>query len=161
VVVCPTVTITHNGNVLYVPSGFASYAWSYEGAPVGGNDAFLFTQGDGLYTVSATDVNGCTVTDEFTLITTGVLSAGRTGAVRMEVFPVPNNGTFTVVGEGLTGSTAEVRVLDVAGRVVYAGGARVTNGTMRTALLLDLPSGAYAVQMADADRVGTVRMVVR
>jgi PKD repeat protein len=37
VVVCPTLTIERNGNVLFVPNSFTTYAWTFNGAAIGGH----------------------------------------------------------------------------------------------------------------------------
>lgn len=35
IVVCPVFSIAQNGNVLFVPSGYVSYAWTFNGASIG------------------------------------------------------------------------------------------------------------------------------
>lgn len=158
-VVCPEVTIVHNGPVLQVPSSYSTYAWTYAGNPVGGNDPFLVTVGDGLYTVTVTDANGCVITASFNLITTGI---GEHDAMNgsLAVFPVPNNGQFTVVASGLHGTRAEVRILDAVGRVVRGFEAPVMNGVLQTSVNETLPAGSYVLQVIHTGRPVSARFVV-
>jgi hypothetical protein len=159
VIVCPEITITRNGPVLQVPSGFISYAWTYQGEPVGGNDPFLVTQGDGLYGVTATDVNGCVMTATYTLITTGVAAHGD--AITPVLFPVPNDGSFTVMAHGLSGATADVLVLDATGRTVHSSRVPVVNSTLQATIHADLSPGPYLLRLSAGTRWGMARFMVR
>ncbi|HRQ83557.1 MAG TPA: PKD domain-containing protein [Flavobacteriales bacterium] len=160
VVVCPEVEIALNGPVLQVPSGFSSYTWTLQGNAVGGNDPFLVIQGNGLYTVTVTDVNGCTVTAAYDLTTMGIADMGGSSG-GMTVFPVPNNGRFTVAGHGLVSPEVALQVLDVLGRPVESFVIPVVNGTMRRSLDLELPPGPYWLRAWDGGRPITARFAVR
>lgn len=149
VIICPTFTITATGPVLQVPSGYASYAWTYQGSAIGGNDPFLVTQGDGAYAVSATASNGCVVNATYELITAG-LGENHSTAKGLFVFPSPNNGRFQVVASGLAGSRAEARILDALGRVVQRYGWPVEQGQVQVWVETVLPSGTYLLQLSDA-----------
>lgn len=159
-VVCPTLTIGLNGNVLFVPSGFSTYSWTYNGSPAGTDVAFVLAQGDGLYAVTITDGNGCEVTAEFNLVTAGIPEPVGT-ATRVQLHPVPNTGEFTVLATGLRGPAVQVRVSDMTGRVVHEQRAIVDRGELRAQVSFTGPSGAYVVQVIDQGQVHVARMVVR
>lgn len=160
IIVCPTITITRTGGVLQVPSGFASYAWTYQGSAVGGNEAFLITAGDGTYTCTVTDVNGCTVTASFELSTIGVEEAGGTTGGLM-VFPVPNDGRFNVVAEGFATPMVQLRILDAAGREVRSLALPTVQGALRIVIDERLAPGSYLLQAVDGLRTRAARFIVR
>lgn len=160
VVVCPTISIGRNGNVLFVPSGFTEYAWTYNGAAVGTNEAFLFAQGDGTYSVTVIDENGCEVSAEFILISAGVEEEVG-NAPRLQLHPVPNDGNFTVLATGLRGPGVQVRVVDMTGRVVHERSVKVERGELRSMISFAGSSGAYVVQVIDQGQVYGTRMLIR
>lgn len=159
IVVCPVFNIAQNGNVLFVPSGYASYAWTYNGSPTGGNSAFVFLQGDGTYAVTVDAGNGCTIVLSFFWDTTGMAEHGPSD-VRVGVYPVPNHGLFTLVGEGLGSPTIRILVFDAGGRVVHESIASVTQGRLREALALDVDPGTYVVRIVDDTGVHSIRTVI-
>lgn len=160
IVVCPTVVITRTGAVLQVPSGFVSYAWTYQGEPVAGSDPFLITQGDGLYTVTITDVNGCVVTAEYELSTIGLEELERK-APGVAVFPVPNDGRFTVLAQGLTTPLVTLRIVDVAGRPTWERALPTSGGVLRTQVHESLVPGAYILLLVDGEHMRSTRFIVR
>ncbi|HRD52353.1 MAG TPA: PKD domain-containing protein [Flavobacteriales bacterium] len=160
IVVCPVFSIAQNGNVLFVPSGYATYAWTYNGAPISGSSPFVFLQGDGLYGVVVDAGNGCTLTLTFLWDTTGLPEASVTDR-RMEVFPVPSDGLLNVVADGLQSNLAIIQVLDPSGRLVHERRAQVVQGRLREALALQLAPGAYSVRINDGSRAMARRVMFR
>ena len=159
--VCPTVEVTLTGNVLSVPGGFLTYAWALDGVPLADGDGpFIFTAGDGEYTVTVTAANDCVVTATYVLSSTGMGGTPHDHG-RVGVHPVPNHGEFTVVAEGLAGTEALLRLTDMAGRTVWEGRAAVVNGRLRTAVLVDAAPGNYLMVVRADGPPRTVRVVVR
>jgi hypothetical protein len=159
-VVCPTLTITRNGNVLFVPDDFDSYAWTLNGAPIGNDEPFVFAQGDGSYALTATNANGCSVTASYLLNTVG-LEETATAPFPLALYPNPNDGRFTVVAEGLQGPVVQVDVIDLSGRTVHQWSATAASGRLRTDLTLDLVPGTYLLRLRSGDALGMSRLVVR
>jgi PKD repeat protein len=159
-VVCPTLTITRNGNVLFVPDDFDSYAWTFNALPIGSDEPFVFTDGDGTYALTATNANGCTVTASYLLNTVGVEEAA-TASFPLALYPNPNDGRFTVVAEGLKEAVVQVEVIDLSGRAVHQWSATATNGRLRTDLALDLAAGTYLLRLRSGDGLSVTRLVVR
>ncbi len=157
-VVCPTLTIARNGNVLFVPDDFDSYAWTYNGAPIGNDEPFVFTDGDGTYALTATNANGCTVTASYLLNTVGVEETAS-ASFPLALYPNPNDGRFTVVAEGLEEPVVQVEVHDAMGRMIHQQRVPTSAGTLQLALVLDLGPGAYWVRMTDGRSVAAVRFI--
>lgn len=159
-VVCPTLTITRNGNVLFVPDDFDSYAWTFNGVPFGNDEPFVFTDGDGTYALTATNANGCEVTASYLLNTVGVEETA-TASFPLALYPNPNDGRFTVVAEGLKEAVVQVEVIDLSGRAVHQWSAPAANGRLRTDLALDLAPGTYLLRLRSGDGLSVTRLVVR
>ena len=159
ITICPEVTISQNGNVLFVSSGYASYAWTYQGAAIGGNDAFVFTNGDGLYTVTVTDINGCVVVNDYLLSTLGVSAPSGT-SVNLGLYPNPTAGAFTVVADGLGDGPVLLEVVDISGRVVHQRRESPGSGRLQVVLDLSLPPGSYVLQLQDGTGQRMARVVV-
>ncbi len=157
-VVCPTLSIARNGNVLFVADEFDSYAWTLNGAPIGNDEPFVFTDGDGTYALTATNANGCTVTASYLLSTVG-LEEIATASFPLALYPNPNDGRFTVVAEGLEEPVVQVEVHDAMGRMVHQQSVPTSAGTLQLALVLDLGPGAYWVRMTDGRSVAAVRFI--
>ena len=160
IVVCPVFELVQNGNVLFVPSGYITYSWTLDGLPIAGNEAFIFFQGDGLYAVTVDAGNGCTITDEYLHDTSGLEEVADDGS-RLGVFPVPNDGNFTVVAEGLSTTTVSLDLLDMTGRVVHRQRSVAAQGTLREVVSIDVPSGAYVLRVTDGALVRVARFIIR
>ena len=143
-----------------MPSGYPTYAWTHDGVPIGGNDAFVLTEGDGLYAVTVDAGSGCILTEEYLLITTGV-AEGRSAEMRFSVFPLPNNGVFTAVAEGLSGDAVWLRLLDVTGRVLMLRAEVPSGGALRTEVAVSVAPGTYVLQLVDGGRTHVLRLVIR
>lgn len=159
VVVCPTLTIERNGNVLFVPNSFTTYAWTFNGAAIGGNEPFVFTPGDGTYGLTATDANGCVVTTTFVLNTVGIEE--QSSFFPLALYPNPNDGRFTVVAEGLDAGAVSLEVLDLSGRIVHQQRINTAQGRVNEPLALDMAPGTYVVRLFDGTHQHMARAVVR
>ncbi|MBV6404043.1 MAG: hypothetical protein IT228_04370 [Flavobacteriales bacterium] len=161
VVVCPAIAIAYNGGVLFTENGFATYAWTYNGTVLPNADgAFVFSQGDGLYTVTVTTSDGCTVEASLDLITTGLVEP--VGGAVLRVFPVPSDGRFTLVAQGLAGGPCDLRLVDLGGRTVAERTLSLVPGHPAEVDLRGAPMGSYVLEVVDKAGVrGVQRVVVR
>ena len=91
-----------------------------------------------LYTDLATGINQFSVSD-------------------LEIFPNPNNGTFTIVNDSKAGLYT-VRVTDLAGRVIMNDAMALSEGQSRAIVLENATTGMYLVQLIDEDNA-TLRVV--
>ncbi|MCB0792403.1 MAG: T9SS type A sorting domain-containing protein [Flavobacteriales bacterium] len=150
VVVCPTITITYSGGVLFMDGGTGTCSWTYEGLPVpGADDPYLFSQGDGDYSVTLSTASGCIVSAGFALSTTAVNEHAAAGP-RIHIFPVPNDGRFVVKGAGFVGNVG-LYVISLSGQVFSER--QITPVRGRVSEAFDLPGaapGIYFVRITDA-----------
>ena len=101
-------------------------------------------------TVTVTDANGCTATQVFTIVVYDPLSVVKVDANKASVVLLPNNVTNTTTALIITNSSikAELRVVDITGKVVYHNTANLKAGENRVSLdLHQLASGTYTLQV--------------
>jgi hypothetical protein len=144
------------------PSG-GSYAWFLNGTAIPGASgnvlAGLTVSDAGTYRVVYTSPAGCTVTSADIVIT-----AQQSG--NLYVYPVPNNGQFTVRFYNQANEQVTIRVIDSKGALVYQRKVQTTLPyTTINVNLADgriLTSGVYVVEMRGADGrlVGARRIIV-
>lgn len=160
VAICPEVAITQNGGVLFTDAGFASYAWTFNGVPIGGGDGpFVFPQGEGTYEVTITTAYGCTVSAAFVLSNVGI-DGHAAGTGRAAAFPNPSDGRMTLVAEGLAGAKAELRISDLSGRTIWQGRESIHAGQLRMDLSLDAAPGRYVLELLHGDGRTVLQLVV-
>lgn len=159
IVICPEFDIVRNDDVLFVPSGYASYSWTHDSVPIAGNDPFIFTEGDGLYTVVVDAGNGCMIVEDYLLITTGVHRPGDHGG-RMNVFPMPNSGRFSVVADGLVGTIVRLELADPTGRRILGWTEQVAGGMLRMDLETSAPAGPYQLTLRDERHTWTRWIII-
>lgn len=160
IVVCPVFNLVQNGNVLFVPSGYESYAWTLDGEPIGDGSAFVFLQGDGLYEVSVDAGNGCIIELSFLWDTTGMHETQSAGPV-LVAFPNPSEGEFTVVAHGLGSGPVQLEVLDMTGRTVIQRNGRAASGALLERFSLDSAPGPYLVRVRTTQEEKTIRLILR
>jgi len=142
-----------------VTNGPVSYQWSYQGVPVDGAGGACFTPpGPGLLSVNVANEQGCS--DSASLINTGLISE-TADAPAMRIFPVPNNGTFSIQLIGLSLANAALRIMDMTGRSVHGLSlGRVADGAL-TNVDMDVAPGTYFVEVSGADQRLVRRIVVK
>ena len=104
-----------------------------------------FTTEDGFY---FDDVNINIIADT-TTIPNSVLNVSP--ITSLQVYPNPNNGSFTVVVGGNAANQFELSIIDVVGKQI--GGANQINGNSTTDILLNEPTGIYFVVIKNAEGV--------
>jgi len=79
-------------------------------------------------------------------------------ATSLSVYPNPSNGQFVVEVNGIE-ATAELTVIDIAGRQVYTEGVTM-NGSFRKELNLEVAKGTYLLQIATVDGMVTRKIQI-
>ena len=79
-------------------------------------------------------------------ITTSVNELTATG--NFELYPNPNNGTFSIVTAELSG-TFNIDMIDLSGRVVYSQQIEMSSNETKVINTNDLNTGVYILRMVD------------
>ena len=129
----PAPAIRQQDTLLIAPSGYISYAWSFNGQPLPTTADTLGPQDEGLYSLVVVDTNGCaSPAGTINYIRTQV-AAALSGSVR--AYPNPSaDGIFQLLG---VAPEVQVRVYNSTGAVVYQG--KAAQGIDLSAL----PAGLY------------------
>ena len=138
-------------------------------------DPYLLTQGtpdggvysgqyvtDGMYfhptesgtgqfdiTYTYTDEFGCENADDQTITVVNCVGVGENAeAVSLEVYPNPSYGIFNLDINAIDLNNAELKVIDIVGKIVYEQGKLTVQGSQTVSIdLSEYPSGIYFVQI--------------
>ena len=106
-----------NGTATAYPSG-GTAPYSFLWAPTGGTAQVASGLVAGTYSVTVTDVNGCTVTNS--VVVTSVVGVSSIDADNsINVFPNPNSGEFDMVLNATENTNYTIVLTNVLGQVVY------------------------------------------
>jgi subtilisin-like proprotein convertase family protein len=150
---------TDLGLICVQVDGDPDIQWNYNGNPVSGAVGSCFTPpGNGVVSVTATTLEGCSGTDIF--LSTAIGDDERAEGLDFRVYPVPNSGTFTIVMEGTIQGTMNLRILDMTGRTVHQEQLSPSSGTGLFEVQAELAKGAYSVELSGHELRRTQRIVV-
>lgn len=160
----PDVTINNEPELglvcAQVNNGPVTYQWSYQGVVVDGAAGQCFTPpGPGLLTVNVTNEQGCS--DSASLISTGLRSEASVDGPDLRIFPVPNNGVFSIQLIGTSATNAGLRIMDMTGRTVHERSLGHLVDLAVTTVSLDLAPGAYFVELSGTDHRLAQPIIVR
>lgn len=105
------------------------------------------------YTVTGTSINGCVanaVISQSVSTCTGI--DAKNNAVSLNIYPNPNNGTFTIDTE----TDLNVTIVDVLGKTVYFN--KLTSGKNQINLN-NLVNGIYIVKAENNGKINTTRLI--
>lgn len=137
-------TITANGSVLSITSNL-SIQWNLDGNPLAGETAASLetaTHGDGSYTVTVTDANGCSATSAPVNMQGGAVGISESGAVVYELYPNPAKTEVTISISNA--ETVEISLLNALGQVLETR--TLTGKTVWN--IEQLTAGVYILQTA-------------
>jgi len=159
----PEVTITDQpdlGLVCASANGTVTYQWSFNGEPAAGAAGTCFTPPyAGLVSVVATNQQECS--GEAFLLSTGIDPSTDTDDPSIDVFPVPNNGAFTLRVKNVETSNVTLRVLDMTGRVVHTKWLGNLRGEVNIPVSMDATPGTYFVGLNGDGQRMVQRIIVR
>lgn len=164
VVALPVITpaATANGNNLCVgesvtlsATGANNYNWVSNNILVFAPTAVVSPNSTTSYTVNGTDANGCTGSANITLNVNACTGLANNGAVAgFNVYPNPNEGTFTV--ETANTSVKTIEVMDVTGRLIQSN----TSSDQKVNFNLSgLANGIYYVKLVSDNTSEVVKIV--
>lgn len=126
-----------------------TYQWYLAGVVIAGaNGQFYTVTQSGLYTVTVTDINGCSTTSDPTPITFTTISEVASGA-SIEVYPNPTTGEFVVKVNMIRELTnAQIQITNELGQVVYVEKSGQFSGTIQRPIdLTGYATGLYSLQL--------------
>jgi PKD repeat protein len=155
----PAPTITQNLGDLVSSTG-STYQWSFNGAEIlGATFQTLFAATTGSYTVTITDVNGCSATSQPYVVTTVGLNSlsGNTGSVN--IYPVPVKSTLTVYLPSVM-SNPTIEIMNALGQKVQ--GWMIQNAAKTGEISINMsnvPDGVYFLKVTSAGNTEVKRFV--
>ena len=159
--VCENVTVTLDGTT----ANAASYQWTPGGAttPTLEVDSSGIGIGSKEFTLQVTTLNGCTSNSNITVTfedCTGI--SDLTSSERLQVFPNPSNGNFSLVFKPGKPDNVSLKIMNVIGNMVFEENNIPVNGTLSRSLNLeDLSSGIYFLTLKCKDRTYTQKVYIK
>ena len=141
--------------VEFTGDGASQYSWSSSNAFVQSNPAQVLqsTEGTFVYTVTGTDANGCTDTDEIFLLVGKCTGLTEEGSAAISVYPNPGTGVYLV---RTPAAGSQVNVFDITGRRVHS---MTTGASAGTIDISNLSSGMYYFHVQAGSRTEVVRVI--
>ncbi len=137
-------------------TGASTYVWNSNNNTVYGASAAVSPLSSITYTVTGTDVNGCSNTSNISLSVNACTGLGEitTTANGVKVYPNPTKGELNI--EFLNDASKTVDVLDLTGRLVQSNN---TNSKKMNVNLSSLSNGIYYVKIQSNKTVEVVKVV--
>jgi hypothetical protein len=158
-------TVIDSGEIITLNAtpGFDSYSWSSGETSETVNLAPTDTT---VYTVTATDLVGCTQTDSIEVQvlaavdslpndTTGIISITNNNHL-LSIYPNPSKGSFMVNIASPISDGAIIEVLDITGKRVYNQALYSLNNT----ITLDAAKGLYLVKVITGNSIFTQKLLI-
>ena len=148
---CPTETTTLSA------TGGVSYLWvsDVSAAILVGNPVYVSPSASSIYTVTATDANGC---QKSTTVAQSVIScvgiSEQTILSGLTVYPNPTVGEFSIETSNTLNKSIEI--IDVTGKVVHTS---TSNLEVVKLNLKDVSNGVYYVKIQSNNSVDVVKVV--
>lgn len=154
----PTVSASANHNTLSVTGTFTSYQWYKDGSPINGANGQSFTATQtGNYEVEVTDANGC-MGRSSAMMAFGTEVKDVNKAKALNIYPNPNNGTFTV-SYGIAGHY-DLTITNVMGVKVFQ--TTLEGGKQQTLNVGgNLTAGNYFVEITGAGTKAHNRLTIK
>lgn len=123
-----------------------TYQWYLNGNPIvpTGQTQTYTPTANGVYTLVATNSNGCSETSNaITIYTVGLEENIHAGMFNL--FPNPNTGEFTIQAENHTQKVMSISIVNMMGQTVYQANVSSTENTLIHPISLnDLAPGVYS-----------------
>jgi PKD repeat protein len=152
----PHPTLTVNGHNLTLPNGglYTGRQWYKNGSIYTGfTNATLSVTVNGSYYIRITDTNGCTGNSDTVTISDLAVRNVNSFEANVALYPNPNNGTFTLKGNGFYENTVWMEVTDIAGRLVQQEKLEPQNGNIdrQISLSKDIVQGMYMLKLSSSE----------
>lgn len=128
-----------------------TYLWS-----TGETESSIFVSADGIYSVTVTDLNGCTASDEVEIITTSS-TADLAELYGITIYPNPVDDILSIRSKSLP--IGQIRLYDTLGRMMIDGGGYKSDDTYISLDVEELTPGVYYVYIQNDVFRGSVKVV--
>ncbi len=110
----------------------------------------------GLYSVTITDANGCTITLTDISVSSSV-GLDENGNIQFSIFPNPSNGIFNITLNEATIEDVTFSIFDITGRLVYLNDDIDRN--VFTINISDKANGTYLLRILVGDKYSQIRIM--
>ncbi len=146
---------SNDGSVITnINGGVPGYTYSWSNAATTAN---LSNIGTGTYSVTITDINGCTASATANVGVIGI--ENEPDPITIQIYPNPATDHFTILLSNFK-EQAEISMIDLVGKVVLSKSIAVGSDLviMNT---LGMAKGVYLVKISSGNKVITRRVVIR
>ena len=134
---------------LIAQAGFVSYNWN-----TGAITATISVNQAGTYSVTITDVNGCSNMDEIAVVTDPCLGLNELTS-NLNIYPNPTTG-FINIDFGRNISNGLIQLFDSKGSLVLSS---IADGTSYNFNLTTFSNGVYYIRLVDQDQVQQIKVI--
>lgn len=134
----------------------ATYTWYFNGSPTGITGNCWTPPGPGLVTIVGTNAFGCTDTTVILATTVGRLDQSTP---ELTAYPDGDGGLWAEAN-GMTSATVRLRILDMAGRLLWERPVHPSGGRLKEHFSGSLASGTYILQLVDNGKVTALHMAM-
>lgn len=150
-------TTVDNSVMVEAPAGFDSYNWSN-----GETSQTISVSSSGIYSVTATDNNGCTGADTVQVTVTGIAENANDFDQSLTIQPNPNSGFFTITFGAESNIEGQLKVFNLHGQVLKNHEVTLESGKKQMNMDLgEQSSGLYYVQLKTEKGVINKKVVIR
>lgn len=145
------------GLTLDAGAGFASYAWS-----TAETTQSVSVNATATYSVTATDGNGCTASDDVNVtvdVCGGVDELSNVFSV--DVYPNPTKGQFVINVNSVKNTEANISIYSVEGKLVYTNTMQLNSGITSTEVeLTGIATGVYHIELTTETESSIEKLII-
>lgn len=150
------------GDTLTCQNSYLSYQWYDELGKIQGktSNQLIITK-SGSYSLSVIDVNGCTlVSNEVTIVYSSAKSIPA-NTYKIQVFPNPNNGKFSIRTEGIHDKKCQLQFVNSVGQVqLVKNFSNINNSGNSDVDVTELAKGIYYLQFISDKFQHTEKIII-